>query len=175
MSEAGWTALFRTPNSTVTKAIRSPAFSHSRAWAGANCEDPAALRRLAEQVEALDHESPPLCTVSDRVTATVRLVRATADRLDGGEAATADEAPLTPQAPGIGDRRSPANPPAAELVTAVTAGTATRKRLLVAALHYLITPDDLVPDFRPGGYIDDVLLLTWVFGAATQELDPLLE
>jgi uncharacterized membrane protein YkvA (DUF1232 family) len=44
----------------------------------------------------------------------------------------------------------------------------------VATLHYLITPDDLVPDFRAGGYIDDVLLLSWVFGAAVNELAPYL-
>jgi uncharacterized membrane protein YkvA (DUF1232 family) len=49
---------------------------------------------------------------------------------------------------------------------------AARERLLVASLLYLVTPDDLVPDFRPGGYIDDVLLLTWVFGVAVSELEP---
>jgi uncharacterized membrane protein YkvA (DUF1232 family) len=49
---------------------------------------------------------------------------------------------------------------------------AARERLLVASLLYLVTPDDLVPDFRPGGYIDDVLLLTWVFGVAVIELEP---
>jgi uncharacterized membrane protein YkvA (DUF1232 family) len=52
------------------------------------------------------------------------------------------------------------------------AGTAARERLLVASLHYLVTPDDLVPDFRPGGYLDDVLLLSWVFGATVNELSP---
>lgn len=52
---------------------------------------------------------------------------------------------------------------------------AARERLLVAGLHYLVTPDDLVPDFRPGGYIDDVLLLSWIFGAAVKELEPYLD
>lgn len=47
-----------------------------------------------------------------------------------------------------------------------------RERLIVAALHYLITPVDLIPDFRAGGYIDDVLLMSWVFGNAVNELDP---
>ncbi len=54
------------------------------------------------------------------------------------------------------------------------ASVAARQRLVVASLHYLITPDDLVPDFRAGGYIDDALLLTWVFGAAVNELAPYL-
>jgi len=47
----------------------------------------------------------------------------------------------------------------------------SRVRLIVASLHYLITPVDLVPDFRAGGYIDDVLVLSWIFGAAVDELD----
>lgn len=55
------------------------------------------------------------------------------------------------------------------------AGSLARERLLVAGLHYLVTPDDLVPDFRPGGYVDDVLLLSWVFGAAVSELEPYLD
>nr|MBA2445446.1 DUF1232 domain-containing protein [Nocardioidaceae bacterium] len=50
-----------------------------------------------------------------------------------------------------------------------------RERLLVAAMDYLITPVDLVPDFQSGGYIDDVLLLSWVFGAAFNELAPFLD
>ncbi|MBA2640607.1 MAG: DUF1232 domain-containing protein [Nocardioidaceae bacterium] len=55
------------------------------------------------------------------------------------------------------------------------AADAARIRLIVAGLHYLITPVDVVPDFRPGGYIDDVLLLTWIFGVAVQELEPQLD
>jgi uncharacterized membrane protein YkvA (DUF1232 family) len=55
------------------------------------------------------------------------------------------------------------------------AASLARERLIIAALHYLITPVDLVPDFRPGGYIDDVLLLSWVFGAAVNELEPFLD
>lgn len=54
------------------------------------------------------------------------------------------------------------------------AATTARERLLVAALDYLVTPVDMVPDFHVGGYIDDVLVLTWAFGAAVVELDPFL-
>ncbi len=165
MSESGWTPLFRTPKSTVTKAMRSTAFAHSRAWAGANAGNPAALRRLSDLVEELDYVNPPLCTISDRVSAAVRLVRASADGIEVDTPVAVDAAPVT-------DLELP---PAVELVVAETAGDAARRRLLIAALHYLITPDDLVPDFRPGGYIDDVLLLTWVFGAAAHELEPFLD
>jgi len=35
-----------------------------------------------------------------------------------------------------------------------------------------VTPEDLVPDFKAGGYIDDVALLAWVCGVATNELTP---
>jgi uncharacterized membrane protein YkvA (DUF1232 family) len=49
--------------------------------------------------------------------------------------------------------------------------SAARERLVVAALLYLVTRDDLVPDFQAGGYIDDVLVLSWIFGAAVDELD----
>lgn len=42
-------------------------------------------------------------------------------------------------------------------------------------MHYLVTPLDLVPDFRPGGYLDDVLPIAWVCGAAVHELAPYTE
>ena len=38
-----------------------------------------------------------------------------------------------------------------------------------------MTPVDMVPDFQIGGYIDDVILLSWIFGAAYQQLEPYLE
>ncbi|HYO40083.1 MAG TPA: YkvA family protein [Nocardioidaceae bacterium] len=141
MTEPSWKPLFRTPASTVTKVLRSPAFLHARQEAAGIIDDPAALRSLALLVEGLDHENAPLSAVADRVSAAVHFLRTIADELDS-----------SPRVP--------------------VAGVAARERLLVASLHYLVTPDDLVPDFRPGGYIDDVLLLTWVFGAAVNELSP---
>jgi hypothetical protein len=143
--------------STVTKVLRSPAFLRAREQAATTIEDPTALRALADGVEKLDHSDAPLSAVADRVFAAVRLLHATADRLDAAEASGGD----TSSAPG-------GHPHAG-------AGSLARERLLVAGLHYLVTPDDLVPDFRPGGYIDDVLLLSWVFGAAVSELDPYLD
>jgi uncharacterized membrane protein YkvA (DUF1232 family) len=141
VSDPSWKPLFRTPTSTVTKVLRSPAFLHARQRAAVTIDDASALRSLAVLVERLDHEHPPLSAVADRVAAAVRFLRGVADELESGQ-------------------RVP------------VAGVAARERLLVASLHYLVTPDDLVPDFRPGGYIDDVLLLTWVFGAAVNELSP---
>ena len=156
MSEPQWTPVSRAPASTLTKVLRSPAFFHSREAAASIIESPAELHSLAAQVEALDCNAAPLCTIADRVAAAVRFLRATADRLGSGSAGTPDAGPGEPLAGRAGS----------------TAGDAARERLVVASLHYLITPDDLVPDFRPGGYLDDVLLLSWVFGAASIELAP---
>jgi hypothetical protein len=147
MSEQSWKPLFRTPASTVTKVLRSPAFLHARERSAAVLASPGALRDLADSVERLDHANGPLSAVADRVSAAVRFLRDHADRIDT----------MTP---------TPGGAPAARV--------ATRERLLVASLDYLVTPDDLVPDFRPGGFIDDVLLLSWVFGAAAGELAPYL-
>ena len=144
MSEQSWTPLFRTSKSTVTKVMKSAAFAASREQAAIAIADPAALRALAVTVMELDFEDAPLSAIADRVAAAVRFLRAKADRLETGPAA-----PLG-------------------------AGDAARERLLVAALHYLITPIDMVPDFRVGGYIDDVMLLSWIFGAAHVELEPFL-
>lgn len=155
MSEQSWKPHFRAPRSTVTKVLQSPAFIHSRRQAGVIIDDAAALRELGDVVESLDHANPPLSTIADRVAAAVGFLRFHADRLEAAP-----------------DQRSDG-----EEAQQVGAGAAsvTRERLIVAALHYLVTPVDLVPDFRPGGYIDDVLLLSWVFGAAAHELQPFLE
>jgi Protein of unknown function (DUF1232) len=160
MSEQSWKPLFRAPKSTVTKVLQSPAFNHSRKRAGDIIDDPAALRELADVVETLDHENAPLSAIADRVAAAVRFLRCRADLLAARGGAV--------EGAGTGIVR-----PAAEIPTG--AASVARERLIVAALHYLITPVDLVPDFRPGGYIDDVLLLSWVFGAAAHELQPFLD
>ena len=158
MSEQSWKPLFRQSESTVTRVLRSQAFLHSRERAAAIVESAAELRALADLVERIDHAAAPLAAVADRVAAAVRFLRARADGLDAATAATQDKA----VASGSRDVGIP------------TASVATRERLLVAGLHYLVTPVDLVPDFRPGGYVDDVFLLAWVFGVAANELAPYL-
>ena len=40
-------------------------------------------------------------------------------------------------------------------------GNASDKLIITAALGYMILPLDLVPDFIPGGFIDDGVILTW--------------
>lgn len=151
MSEQSWKPLFRASQATVTKVLRSPAFAHSREYAATAVDDPAQLRALAERVDELDFLDAPLSAVVEHVTAAARFMRARADALDGG--------PVTP------DSETGVRAP----------GDAARERLLVASLHYLVTPVDMVPDFQIGGYIDDVILLSWIFGAAYQQLEPYLE
>ena len=158
MTDENWKPLFRASTSTVTKVLRSPAFLHARELSAEIAEDPERLRALADSVEMLDHRDPPLTVVADRVAAAVRLLRARAEDLEA-EGSARPSGSKAPQA-------LTEHPP--------SAGVAARERLLIASLHYLVTPVDLVPDFRPGGYIDDVLLLAWVFGVATSELSPYL-
>lgn len=158
MTEQNWKPLSRTTTPTVTRILRSHAFLHSRERSAAIIESSDELRALADLVETLDPASATLAAVRDRVAAAVRFLRDYADRLD-------DAAALTHTGPDVAD---PQNGGASSAVVA------TRERLLVASLHYLVTPDDLVPDFQAGGYIDDVFLLAWVFGVATTELTPYL-
>jgi len=158
MTDENWKPLLRASTSTLTKVLHSSAFSHSREHAAAIAEDPDELRALADSVEKLDYHDPPLAVVADRVGAAVRLLRTRATELDATDP--------------VGDRGVHASQPLTGRSSG--AGVATRERLLVASLHYLVTRVDLVPDFRPGGYIDDVVLLAWVSGVATSELTPYL-
>jgi len=155
MTEPKWKPLFRNKESTITRVLESPAFIESREQAAVIMDDPAALRVLAHVVEQVDSTNAPLAAVADRLAAAVRFLMDRADSLDIDAAAT----------PSARQRAA---------MTSPAAGQTARVRLIVAALHYLITPIDLVPDFRAGGYLDDVLLLSWIFGAAVNELDPFL-
>jgi Protein of unknown function (DUF1232) len=157
MSEQSWKPLFRAPKSTVTKVLQSQAFISSRRQAGVIFDDAAAVRELGDVVESLDLASAPLSTIADRVAAAVSFLRFHADALDAAQEQRRGSSEAGVPQVGAG------------------AASVTRERLIVAALHYLVTPVDLVPDFRPGGYIDDVLLLSWVFGAAAHELQPFLK
>ena len=143
--EQSWKPLLRNQRPTVTKVLNCEAFRVSRETAGVIIGDPEALRELALLVEAIDIAPTALVVLDDRLQAAVRFLQAKADRLESPDREEAD--PATP-------------------------ATATRERLVVAALHYLVTPFDLVADFSPGDYVDDVLLLSWVFGAAVNELSP---
>ena len=158
MTDENWKPLFRASTSTVTKVLRSHAFLHSRELSADIAENPNKLRALADSVETLDQRNPPLAVSADRVAAAVRFLRARAKELEGERGSSHNGSKA-------------AQPPTGH---APSAGVAARERLVVASLLYLVTPVDLVPDFQSGGYIDDVLLLAWVFGVATSELAPYL-
>lgn len=42
---------------------------------------------------------------------------------------------------------------------------------IVGGLIYVVTPIDLIPDFLPGGYIDDVTVIVWVYNSTKSELN----
>lgn len=145
MTEPSWRPVYRAPRATVTRVLQSAAFLDARERAAGTLDDPVALRSLADAVEAVDTEDAPLSAIADRVAAAVAFLRAKAE---GMPAANAE----------------PPSP-----------GRAARERLIVSALDYLVTPVDLIPDFRAGGYLDDAVLLSWVFGAAVNELEPFMD
>lgn len=45
-----------------------------------------------------------------------------------------------------------------------------RRLVVIAALHYLITDQDVVPDWFAGGHEDDILVLRWATSYARGEL-----
>ncbi len=47
--------------------------------------------------------------------------------------------------------------------------------LIFAALAYLVSPFDAIFDFLPGGYVDDIAVLTWLFASLKTEIDAYLE
>ena len=147
-SEQSWKPLLRNQRPTVTKVLDCEAFRVSRETASVIITDPEALRELALLVDAIDIAPTALLVLDDRLRAAVRFLRAKATLLECPEQAAAD--PCSP-------------------------ATDARERLLVAALHYLVTPYDLVADFNPDDCVDEVLVLSWVFGAAVNELTPFTE
>jgi uncharacterized membrane protein YkvA (DUF1232 family) len=47
--------------------------------------------------------------------------------------------------------------------------------IVVAGLIYVVSPIDLIPDFLPGGYVDDALVIGWVIKTVRAELDAFRE
>ncbi|NNG38199.1 DUF1232 domain-containing protein [Flexivirga sp. ID2601S] len=45
-----------------------------------------------------------------------------------------------------------------------------RPRVVIAALHYLVTERDVVPDWLPTGHLDDLLVLQWASDVARGDL-----
>lgn len=42
---------------------------------------------------------------------------------------------------------------------------------IIAGLVYVVSPLDLIPDFLPGGLVDDAVAIAWVLKAVRSELD----
>ena len=42
--------------------------------------------------------------------------------------------------------------------------------LIVTALLYFISPIDLIPDWLPGGFIDDAALVTWILQSLSSDI-----
>jgi uncharacterized membrane protein YkvA (DUF1232 family) len=42
--------------------------------------------------------------------------------------------------------------------------------LIITALIYFISPIDLIPDWLPGGFIDDAALITWVLQSINSDI-----
>jgi uncharacterized membrane protein YkvA (DUF1232 family) len=47
--------------------------------------------------------------------------------------------------------------------------------LIVAGLIYFVSPVDLIPDFLPGGFLDDYAVLLFVLRRVSEELDAFIE
>ena len=43
--------------------------------------------------------------------------------------------------------------------------------IIVAAILYVVTPFDLLPDFIPPGWIDDISIVAWAIKEASEELE----
>lgn len=42
--------------------------------------------------------------------------------------------------------------------------------VIVAVLIYMVSPFDIIPDFLPGGFIDDISIVAWAVKRFTEEL-----
>ena len=43
--------------------------------------------------------------------------------------------------------------------------------IIVAAIIYVVTPIDFLPDFIPPGWIDDISIVAWALKEASEELE----
>lgn len=47
--------------------------------------------------------------------------------------------------------------------------------VILAGLIYAVSPIDLIPDFLPGGFVDDAVVIGWVLKTVHVELDAFRE
>ena len=53
--------------------------------------------------------------------------------------------------------------------------TISDKRIIVGALGYFILPFDIIPDFVPGGFIDDLTIIIFAFNKIKANVDEEIE
>lgn len=139
------------PAQIEARVLGSQAFNRARREAADVVKSPERLRALLDEVEAMARENPSLSTGSQALD--LDIVFAVV------EAALDEEAEIHSVPDDSAGRARPLN---------VTADA--RMRLVVAALLYLVDPDDLIPDDQPYGLVDDLAILRWASRVAREEL-----
>ncbi len=132
-------------HAAVGRLLGSAAFGRSRLAAGRIVSDADQLRHLCAAVAEKDFADGPLRTGRPDLGAALALARDVADEVEQGRRA------------------------------AGTPVEQAHRRLVVAALHYLVVEHDVIPDGQAGGSLDDLAILGWVCRAAHHELEPYLE
>lgn len=129
-------------DSVIARLLASPAFARARMLAATSVDDPKALRKLLIAVDGHRFGIGRLDDAGGGVHLDILCAIAEAHL----------EELLEPRPPHVG-----------------VTGDA-RRRLVVAALQYLVREDDAVPDWARHGHLDDVAILRWVTRAVQGHL-----
>ena len=131
----------------VARLLASPAFTRARVAAGPLADDSLGLRSLLQQVDGKTFGAGPLDDLHGRIDIDIAcsVVEARAEELDEG---------------------------LAQRVELLEPTTSARLRLVIAALTYLVIDNDVIPDHRPNGHIDDIAIVRWVTQVASGHLPP---
>lgn len=130
------------PRPTLDRLLASASFQRSRRAAARIADDASALVELLGQVAAHEFGIGQLPDISGGIDIDIAcaVVEAHIDELASG---TADDG---------------------------TAIADARCRLVIAALHYLVDTEDVIPDRLPSGHIDDVVVMRWATRVARGEV-----
>ncbi|AKU18429.1 hypothetical protein [Luteipulveratus mongoliensis] len=133
----------------LTRLLTSAAFTRSRQVAVELADDAVRLRSLLLQVDTKRFGVGELEDVNGRLDVDIAysVVEARVEELE----------------------EIPAAPPLCDLEPT----TSARLRLVISALHYLVTENDAIHDKRPNGHVDDVAIVRWVTHVAGDQLPPL--
>lgn len=138
----------RTADALMGRVMGSPSFIRSRARSERICQEPGEMRALADRAE--EHL---------RGLHRDGLTRSTDGRLDTvlGECLE-----IVRGCARAGDGTRGWQDSASPLVQA-------RMRIMVAALDFFVTEDDVVPDHHRHGLLDDLLVLEWALEQAPEK------